>query len=80
MQSLIMFEIKKMSSSPFSKEIMQKLYPKGYETPKFMLFNEKEGNTKEHITCFIDTLKVHPHNKELRLRKFLKLLIGRAYS
>ncbi|XP_028104160.1 uncharacterized protein LOC114303224 [Camellia sinensis] len=56
------------------------LYPTGYVVPKFIKFDGKQGNAREHVVRFIETLGVHGSDHSLRLREFSKSLTERAYS
>ncbi|XP_028063532.1 uncharacterized protein LOC114266798 [Camellia sinensis] len=66
--------------SPYSQEILTMPYPIGYTMPKFIKFNRKQGNTREHVVRFIETLGVYGSDHSLRLREFSKSLTERAYS
>ncbi|XP_028072144.1 uncharacterized protein LOC114274423 [Camellia sinensis] len=55
-------------------------YPEGYIVPKFIKFDGKQGNAREHVVRFIETLGIHGSNHVLRLREFSKSLTDRAYS
>ncbi|XP_028099923.1 uncharacterized protein LOC114299399 [Camellia sinensis] len=55
-------------------------YPEGYIVPKFTKFDGKQGNAREHVVRFIETLGIHGSNHVLRLREFSKSLTDRAYS
>ncbi|XP_028059474.1 uncharacterized protein LOC114263174 [Camellia sinensis] len=48
--------------------------------PKFIKFDGKQGNAREHVARFIETLGVHDSDHSLRLREFSKSLIERACS
>ncbi|CAL5387349.1 unnamed protein product [Camellia sinensis] len=55
-------------------------YLKGYIVLKFIKFDGKQGNAREHVVWFIETLGIHGSNHVLRLREFSKSLTDRAYS
>ncbi|XP_028115141.1 uncharacterized protein LOC114313030 [Camellia sinensis] len=55
-------------------------YPEGYTVPKFIKFNGKQGNAREHVVRFVETLGIHGTNLILRLREFSMSLTDRAYS
>ena len=57
---------------PYSQEILTMPYPTGYTVPKFIKFDGKQGNTREHVVRFIETLSVHGSDHSLRLREFSK--------
>lgn len=48
--------------------------------PKFQKFEDCKGNTKEHVSCFFDSLGKYAKDLELCLREFSKSLIDRAYT
>ena len=55
-------------------------YPTGYTVPKFIKFDRKQGNAKEQVVRFIETLGVHDSDHSLCLREFSKSLTKKAYS
>lgn len=65
---------------PYSQEILTMPYPTGYIVPKFIKFDGKQGNAREHVVRFIETLGVYGSDHFLGLREFSKSLIERAYS
>ncbi|CAL9021331.1 unnamed protein product [Prunus brigantina] len=65
---------------PLEDKNMQQPYPKGYETPTFVLFDGRKGSPKEHANRFLDTLGPHAGDYNLRLREFSKSLTDRAYT
>ena len=65
---------------PYPIEMLSYPYPEGYTVPKFIKFDGKQGNAREHVVRFIETLGIHGSNHVLRLREFSKSLTDRAYS
>ncbi len=65
---------------PYPSSLLQQPYPKGYETPNFVLFDGRKGSPKEHVSRFIDALGPHAGDYNLRLREFSKSLTDRAYT
>ena len=61
-------------------EIFHKPYPIRYEAPRFILFDGRKGNPKEHVNRFIDGLGPHAGNHDLHIKEFSKSLIDRAYT
>ncbi|KAF7138338.1 hypothetical protein RHSIM_Rhsim07G0161100 [Rhododendron simsii] len=55
-------------------------YPEGYMVPKFIRFDGRKGNAKEHVIRFVDSLGIHSGDRNLRLREFSKSLKDKAYS
>ncbi|CAL9025182.1 unnamed protein product [Prunus brigantina] len=55
-------------------------YPKGYETPSFVIFDGRKGSPKEHVNRFVDALGPHAGDYNFRLREFSKSLTDRAYT
>ncbi|XP_028079593.1 uncharacterized protein LOC114281339 [Camellia sinensis] len=55
-------------------------YLAGYTIPKFVKFDGKQGNAREHVVRFIETLGVHGSDHSLHLREFSKSLTERACS
>lgn len=58
----------------------QEPYLKGYETPNFILLDDRKGSPKEHISQFLDALGQHAGDRNLRLCEFSKSHMGRAYN
>ncbi|CAL2270332.1 unnamed protein product [Prunus armeniaca] len=65
---------------PYPASLLQQPYPKGYETPTFVLFDGRKGSPKEHVNRFLDALGPHAGDYNLRLREFSKSLTDRAYT
>ncbi|CAL2247644.1 unnamed protein product [Prunus armeniaca] len=65
---------------PYPSSLLQQPYPKGYETPSFVLFDRRKGSPKEHVNRFLDALGPHAADYNLRLREFSKSLTDRAYT
>ena len=65
---------------PCPMEIAIKPYPRKYVSPVFHKYNAKTRNAKEHIMQFMDDLRIHAHDPELRLWEFTKSLTERAYT
>ena len=64
----------------YSQEILTMPYPTGYTVPKFIKFDGKQGNVREHVVRFIETLGVHGSAHSLHLWEFSKSYTERAYS
>ncbi|KAF5934197.1 hypothetical protein HYC85_030368 [Camellia sinensis] len=47
---------------PYPIEMLSYPYPEGYTVPKFIKFDGKQGNTREHVVRFIETLGIHGSN------------------
>ena len=72
---------KQFSQDPlFPPELLGKLYPKGYEPPKFHPFDGINGSTVEHMSRFVHTMGPYVGDQELCLREFAKSLVDRAYT
>ncbi|CAL9011538.1 unnamed protein product [Prunus brigantina] len=71
---------KYLPQPPYRSSLLQQPYPKGYEAPSFVLFDERKGSPKEHVNCFIDALGPHAGDYNLRLIEFLKSLTDCAYT
>ncbi|KAH7838629.1 hypothetical protein Vadar_029276 [Vaccinium darrowii] len=65
---------------PYPSTITSLPYPEGYTVPKFVRFNGRKGNAKEHMTRFVDSLGIHSGDRNLRLREFSKSLTDKACS
>ncbi|CAL2266014.1 unnamed protein product [Prunus armeniaca] len=52
---------------PYPSTLLQQPYPKGYEAPSVVLFDETKGSPKEHVNRFIDALGPHAGDYNLRL-------------
>lgn len=65
---------------PYPSTITNLPYPEGYAVPKFVRFDGRKGNAKEHVTRFVDSLGIHSGDRNLRLREFSKSLTDKAYS
>lgn len=55
-------------------------HPEGYTVPKFTKFHGKQGNARENVVRFIETLGIHGLNHVLWLREFSKSLTDQTYS
>ncbi|XP_028062254.1 uncharacterized protein LOC114265633 [Camellia sinensis] len=51
-----------------------------YTVPKFVHFDGRKGNAREHVLRFLDALGVHREDRNLRIREFSKSLTDRAFS
>lgn len=71
---------KYLPQPPYSTSRINKPYPTEYETPSFILFDGRKGSPREHISRFIDALRPHASDHNLRLREFSKTLTDRAYT
>ncbi|GMP49503.1 hypothetical protein CsSME_00016453 [Camellia sinensis var. sinensis] len=65
---------------PYSQEILTMPHPTAYTVPKFIKFDGKQGNAREQVVRFIETLGVHGSDHSLCLWEFFKSLTERAYS
>ncbi|XP_028064704.1 uncharacterized protein LOC114267830 [Camellia sinensis] len=65
---------------PYPIHIASLPYPAGYTVPKFVRFDERKGNAKEHVSRFLDALGAHREDRNLRMREFSKSLTDRAFS
>ena len=65
---------------PYPAELLGKPYLKKYETPIFALYDERKGNTMEHFSKFMDSMRPFARDRELCLREFSKSLTDRAYT
>ena len=65
---------------PFPPKLLVKPYPKGYEPPKFHLFDGRNGSVMEHVSRFVHTMDPYTGDRELCLREFAKSLVDRAYT
>ncbi|XP_058202966.1 uncharacterized protein LOC131317427 [Rhododendron vialii] len=65
---------------PYPIAVASMPYPEGYTVPKFIRFDRRKGNTKEHVIHFVDSLDIHSGDRNLRLREFSKSLTDKAYS
>ena len=65
---------------PYNQRIAIKPYPKDYVSLKFMLFNGKNGSAKEHLLKFIEVLRVHGLDDDLKLKEFSKSLTKKDYT
>ncbi|XP_028113360.1 uncharacterized protein LOC114311418 [Camellia sinensis] len=55
-------------------------YPTRYTVPKFIKFDRKQANAREHVVRFIETLGVYGSDHFLRLLEFSKSLTERTYN
>lgn len=51
-----------------------------YKVPKFQKFNDRKGNTKEHVSHFLDSMGNYATGPELCLLEFSRPLMNRAYT
>ena len=65
---------------PFLSELLGKPYPKGYEPPKFHLFDGRNRSAVEHVSRFIHTIGPYTGDKELCLKEFANSLMDKAYT
>ena len=66
--------------SKFTPAVQQAMYPAGYSPPKFEKFDGKNGNPREHITRYLDSLGHYVLHEPLRMREFSKSLKDRAFT
>ncbi|CAL8150393.1 unnamed protein product [Prunus armeniaca] len=71
---------KYLPQPPYPASLLQQPYPKGYETPTFVIFDGRKGSPKEHVNRFLDALGPYVGDYNLRLREFSKSLTDRAYT
>ncbi|KAH7861632.1 hypothetical protein Vadar_028658 [Vaccinium darrowii] len=50
---------------PYPFTITSLPYPEGYTVPKFVRFDGRIGNAKEHVTRFVDSLGIHSGDRNL---------------
>ena len=79
-EKLLGIPMKFSRDPPFLVELLSKLYPKGYESPKFHPFDGRNGSTVGHVNKFVHTIGPYAGDKELCLREFAKYLVNRAYT
>lgn len=48
--------------------------------PQFQKFDDKQGNTQEHVVHFLDSTGAHANDHGLRLRELSKSLTDHAYT
>ena len=65
---------------PYPAKVAAKPYPKDYASPKFKLFDGKNGDAREHLMKFVETLGVAGLDNDLKLKEFSKSLTGKAYT
>ncbi|XP_028103260.1 uncharacterized protein LOC114302435 [Camellia sinensis] len=65
---------------PYPIHIASLPYPVGYTVPKFVCFDGRKGNAREHVSRFLDALGAHREDRNLPIREFSKSLIDRAFS
>lgn len=65
---------------PYPEKVLKKDFPTDYKVPKFQKFDGRKGNTKEHVSRFLDLLGKYAKDPELCLREFSKSLTDRAYT
>ncbi|KAG5523883.1 hypothetical protein RHGRI_030769 [Rhododendron griersonianum] len=53
---------------PYPIAVVSMPYLEGYTVPKFIRFDGRKGNAKEHVIRFVDSLGVHSSDRNLRLR------------
>ena len=83
----IFFEAKKMENAvyvdtrpSYPEEIAGKPYLANYTLPIFLKYDGMTKNAKDHIRRYVDALKAHSYDHELRLREFFKSLEGWAFT
>ena len=79
-EKLLGIPMKFSRDPPFLVELLSKLYPKGYESPKFHPFDGRNGSTVGHVNKFVHTIGPYAGDKELCSREFAKSLVNRAYT
>ena len=63
---------------PYPAKLLSKPYLEKYETPIFALYDRRKGNTMEHVSKFMDSMRPFVGDRELCLREFSKSLTDRA--
>lgn len=63
----------------YPPEITRRPYPLRYQVSTFRKF-DGSGSAREHLMSFVDNLRVHRENRELRLKEFSKSLMGSAFT
>ncbi|OVA15533.1 hypothetical protein BVC80_9035g62 [Macleaya cordata] len=58
---------------PYPIELLSRPFPKNYTTPQFPMFDGK-GNSREHVSRFLEALREHVNDLDLCLREFSKSL------
>ena len=83
----ILFEVKKAESTfyidtrpSYPEEMASRPYLVNYTPPIFPKYDGMIRNAKEHIKQYVDALKAHSHDHELRLKEFSKSLEGHAFN
>lgn len=66
--------------SPSRRSNYDLIYPYGYKTSKFLKFDGQEGDSKEHVRHFLDSMGAFARGDALCLRELSKSLIDRAYT
>ena len=64
----------------YSLRVLNKPYPKRYESRAFAQYDGKKGSVVEHVSKFIDTLGPYAADEDLCLREFSKSLYDQAYT
>lgn len=65
---------------PYPEKVLEKDFSAEYKVSKFQKFDGRKGNTKEHVSRFLDSLGKYAKDPELYLREFSKSLTDRAYT
>lgn len=50
---------------PYSAELLNKPYPKKYDTPMFIHYDGRKGDALEHVSKFLDAMGPHASNGDL---------------
>lgn len=65
---------------PKSIEVAAKPYTLKYKVSIFQKFDGRNGNQREHVACFLDSMGPYAHDIDFCLREFSKSLIDRRYA
>lgn len=60
--------------APYLEKVLEKDFPADYKVPKFQKFDNRKGNTKEHLSRFLDSLGNYAKAPKLYIREFSKSL------
>lgn len=64
---------------PYVAKVATKSYLVGYITPQSQTSDEKRGNTKEHVVCFLDCIRSPTKDADPYMRESSKYLADQAY-
>lgn len=55
---------------PYQEKVVEKDVPTHYKVPKFQKFDGRKGDTKEHVSRFLDSLGKYTKDLDLCLQEF----------